>query len=167
MHIEKEAKKIEKLNHLYKLKINGELFEKSNIESVLIRLKTIAESINIKSQYLNNDELITAIVSLAKEKNITVIDEIKKEEKRPPAIKVNQGKVVEQRMILSTKKVYNSFMKQDRDLASFLIQKEIDKKQFLSIFIRTTLQYNKFLLISKEINIEHKGIKLPYITKRQ
>ena len=42
----------------------------------------------------------------------------------------------------------------------------LDKKQFLSIFIRMTMQYNKFLNISKEINIEHKGISLPYITKR-
>jgi hypothetical protein len=166
MHIEKEAKKIEKLNHLYKLKVNGELFEKSNIESVLIRLKSIAEPINIKSQYMNDNDLIEAIVALAKEKNISVSQEIKKEEIRPESIKLNQNKIPQQKMILGTKKVYNSFIKQDRDLASFLKQKNLDKKQFLSIFIRLTLQYNKFLKIDKDITIEHKGIELPYITKR-
>ena len=166
MHIEKEAKKIEKLNHLYKLKVTGELFEKSNLESVLVRLKNIAEPINIKSQYLNNDELITAIVSLSKEKDITIKKEIIIEEKRPEANKLEERKVAKKRMILGTKKVYSSFIKQDRDLASFLKQKDLDKKQFLSIFIRMTMQYNKFLNISKEINIEHKGISLPYITKR-
>lgn len=166
MHIEKEAKKIEKLNHLYKLKVNGELFEKSNIESVLIRLKNIAEPINVKPQYVNNDELIDAIVNLAKQKNISVNQEIKKEEIRPESIKLDQKKVPQQKMILGTKKVYNSFIKQNMDLASFLKQKDLDKKQFLSIFIRLTLQYNKFLLISKGITIEHKGIELPYITKR-
>lgn len=166
MHIEKEAKKIEKLNHLYKLKVNGELFEKSNIESVLIRLKSIAEPINIKSQYMNDHELIEAIVTLAKEKNISVKEEIKKEEIRPESIKLNENKVPQEKMILGTKKVYNSFIKQDRDLASFLKQKNLDKKQFLSIFIRLTLQYNKFLKIDKDIRIEHKGIELPYIIKR-
>lgn len=166
MHIEKEAKKIEKLNHLYKLKVNGELFEKSNIESVLVRLKSIAEPIKIKSQYMNDNDLIEAIVTLAKEKNISVSEEIKKEEIRPKSIKLSQDKVPQQKMILGTKKVYHSFIKQDRDLASFLKQKNLDKKQFLSIFIRMTLQYNKFLSISKDIKIEHKGIELPYITKR-
>ena len=166
MHIEKEAKKIEKLNHLYKLKVNGELFEKSNIESVLIRLKSIAEPINIKSQYMNDNDLIEAIVALAKEKNISVSQEIKKEEIRPESIKLNQNKIPQQKMILGTKKVYNNFIKQNMDLASFLKQKNLDKKQFLSIFIRLTLQYNKFLKIDKDIRIEHKGIELPYITKR-
>ena len=166
MHIEKEAKKIERLNHLYKLKINGELFEKSNIASVFTRLKSIAEAKNIKSQYMNNDELISAMIDLAKEKNITVVDEIKKEEQRPEALKVAINKTVQQKMILSTKKVYASFIKQDMDLATFLKQKDLDKKQFLSIFIRLTLQYNKFLKIDKHIHIEQKGLKLPYITKR-
>lgn len=166
MHIEKEAKKIEKLNHLYKLKVNGELFEKSNIESVLIRLKSIAEPISVKPQYMNDLELIDAIVNLAKEKNVSVNQEIKKEEIRPESINLDQNKVPQQKMILGTKKVYSSFIKQDRDLATFLKQKDLDKKQFLSIFIRLTLQYNKFLLISKGITIEHKGIELPYITKR-
>ena len=166
MHIEKEAKKIERLNHLYKLKINGELFEKSNIASVFTRLKSIAEAKNIKSQYMNNDELISAMIDLAKEKNITVVDEIKKEEKRPEALKVAINKTVQQKMILSTKKVYASFIKQDMDLATFLKQKDLDKKQFLSIFIRLTLQYNKFLKIDKNIDIDQKGVKLPYIIKR-
>lgn len=166
MHIEKEAKKIERLNHLYKLKINGELFEKSNITSVFTRLKSIAEAKNIKSQYMNNDELISAMLDLAKEKNITVVDEIKKEEQRPEALKVAINKTVQQKMILSTKKVYASFIKQDMDLATFLKQKDLDKKQFLSIFIRLTLQYNKFLKIDKNIHIEQKGLKLPYIIKR-
>ena len=166
MHIEKEAKKIERLNHLYKLKINGELFEKSNIASVFTRLKSIAEAKNIKSQYMNNDELISAMIDLAKEKNITVVDEIKKEEQRPEALKVAINKTVQQKMILSTKKVYASFIKQDMDLATFLKQKDLDKKQFLSIFIRLTLQYNKFLKINKDINIEQKGLKVPYIIKR-
>ena len=166
MHIEKEAKKIEKLNHLYKLKVNGELFEKSNIESVLIRLKSIAEPISVKPQYMNDLELIDAIVNLAKEKNVSVNQEIKKEEIRPESIKLDQNKVPQQKMILGTKKVYSSFIKQDRDLATFLKQKDLDKKQFLSIFIRLTLQYNKFLKIDKAITIEHKGIELPFITKR-
>ena len=166
MHIEKEAKKIERLNYLYKLKINGELFEKSNIASVFTRLKSIAEAKNIKSQYMNNDELISAMIDLAKEKNITVVDEIKKEEQRPEALKVAINKTVQQKMILSTKKVYASFIKQDMDLATFLKQKDLDKKQFLSIFIRLTLQYNKFLKIDKNIHIEQKGLKLPYIIKR-
>ena len=166
MHIEKEAKKIERLNHLYKLKINGELFEKSNIASVFTRLKSIAEAKNIKSQYMNNDELISAMIDLAKEKNITVVDEIKKEEQRPEALKVAINKTVQQKMILSTKKVYASFIKQDMDLATFLKQKDLDKKQFLSIFIRLTLQYNKFLKIDKNIDIVQKGLKLPYIIKR-
>ena len=166
MHIEKEAKKIEKLNHLYKLKVNGELFEKSNIESVLIRLKSIAEPINVKPQYMNDLELIDAIVNLAKEKKVSVNQEIKKEEIRPESIKLDQNKVPQQKMILGTKKVYSSFIKQDRDLATFLKQKDLDKKQFLSIFIRLTLQYNKFLKIDKAITIEHKGIELPFITKR-
>lgn len=166
MFIEKEAKKIEKLNHLYKLKVNGELFEKSNIESVLIRLKNIAESINIKSQYVNDHELIDAIVNLAKQKNISVNQEIKKEEIRPESIKFEQNKVPQQKMILGTKKVYSSFIKQNMDLATFLKQKNLDKKQFLSIFIRLTLQYNKFLKIDKAIIIEHRGIELPFITKR-
>ena len=166
MHIEKEAKKIEKLNHLYKLKVNGELFEKSNIESVLIRLKSIAEPINVKPQYMNDLELIDAIVNLAKEKKVSVNQEIKKEEIRPESIKLDQNKVPQQKMILGTKKVYSSFIKQDRDLATFLKQKNLDKKQFLSIFIRLTLQYNKFLKIDKAITIEHKGIELPFITKR-
>ena len=166
MHIEKEAKKIEKLNHLYKLKVNGELFEKSNIESVLIRLKSIAEPINVKPQYMNDLELIDAIVNLAKEKKVSVNQEIKKEEIRPESIKLDQNNVPQQKMILGTKKVYSSFIKQDRDLATFLKQKDLDKKQFLSIFIRLTLQYNKFLKIDKAITIEHKGIELPFITKR-
>ena len=166
MHIEKEAKKIEKLNHLYKLKVNGELFEKSNIESVLIRLKSIAEPISVKPQYMNDLELIDAIVNLAKEKKVSVNQEIKKEEIRPESIKLDQNKVPQQKMILGTKKVYSSFIKQDRDLATFLKQKDLDKKQFLSIFIRLTLQYNKFLKIDKAITIEHKGIELPFITKR-
>ena len=166
MHIEKEAKKIEKLNHLYKLKVNGELFEKSNIESVLIRLKSIAEPISVKPQYMNDLELIDAIVNLAKEKKVSVNQEIKKEEIRPESIKLDQNKVPQQKMILGTKKGYSSFIKQDRDLATFLKQKDLDKKQFLSIFIRLTLQYNKFLKIDKAITIEHKGIELPFITKR-
>ncbi len=167
MHIEKEARKIEKLNHLYKLKIHGELFEKSNIESVLIRLKSIAEPINVKSQYMNDYELITAIVNLAKENNISVNEEIKKEEIRPDTIILDKNKAPQQKMILGTKKVYHSFIKQDMDLATYLKQKKLDKKQFLSIFIRLTLQYNKFLKIDKDINIDHKGIKVPYITKRK
>lgn len=166
MHIEKEAKKIEKLNHLYKLKVNGELFEKSNIESVFTRLKNIAESKKIRSQYMNNDELITAIIDLAKERNITVPQEIKKEEKRPDPINIDSKKIVQKKTLLSTKKVYNSFIKQDLDLGTFLKQKDINKKQFLSIFIRVTLQYNKYLSISKDISIDHKGLKIPYITKR-
>ena len=167
MHIEKEARKIEKLNHLYKLKIHGELFEKSNIESVLIRLRSIAEPINVKSQYMNDYELITAIVNLAKENNISVNEEIKKEEIRPDTIILDKNKAPQQKMILGTKKVYHSFIKQDMDLATYLKQKKLDKKQFLSIFIRLTLQYNKFLKIDKDINIDHKGIKVPYITKRK
>ncbi|WP_121626762.1 hypothetical protein [Poseidonibacter antarcticus] len=166
MHIEKEAKKIKKLNQLYKLKVNGELFEKSNIESVLGKVQNIAKSIKIKSHYMNNNELVDAIVLIAKENNIPVNEEIKKEEPRPASIKPSEKKVLKMKKILGTKKVYNSFIKQDRDLASFLIQKDLDKKQFLSIFIRVTLQYNKFLYISRDEIVEHKGIKLPYIIKK-
>ncbi len=166
IRIEKEAKKIEKLNHLYKLKINGELFEKSNIESVLFRLKDISVPVKVKTQYMNNDELIVSIVALAKENNITINEDMKKEEQRPQAVKPSQNKKVKQKIILSTKKVYKNFIKQDRDLVTFLKQKNLNKKQFLSIFIRMTLQYNKFLSISKSEIIEHKGIKMPYIIKR-
>ena len=166
IHIEKEAKKIKKLNQLYKLKINGELFEKSNIESVLGKVQNIAKSIKVKAHYMNNNELVDAIVLIAKEKNIPVKEEIKKEEPRPTSIKSNEKKVLKMKKILGTKKVYSSFIKQDRDLASFLMQKDLDKKQFLSIFIRVTLQYNKFLSISRDEVVEHKGIKLPYIIKK-
>jgi len=166
MHIEKEAKKIKKLNQLYKLKVNGELFEKSNIESVLGKVQNIAKSIKVKPHYMNNNELVDAMVLIAKENNIPVNEEIKKEEPRPACIKPSEKKALKMKKILGTKKVYNSFIKQDRDLASFLIQKDLDKKQFLSIFIRVTLQYNKFLSISRDEIIEHKGIKLPYIIKK-
>ena len=167
MHIEKEAKKIEKLNHLYKLKVNGELFEKSNIESVFFRLKNKADSIRVRPQYYNDEELISSIVLLAKQKNIPINEEIKKEEPRPENTKIKQKDVHEQRVVLSTKKVYNSFIKQNKDLGSFLKEKQINKKQFLSIFIRITLQYSKFLSIAKDMNIEFNGIKVPYITKRK
>ncbi|ACZ11984.1 hypothetical protein [Sulfurospirillum deleyianum] len=166
IHIEKEAKKIEKLNHLYKLKMNGELFEKSNIESVFFRLQDIATSFKVKTQYKNDDELITSIVALAKENDISVNENMQKEEKRPEAVIQSQDKEVKQRVVLSTKKVYKVFIRQDKDLATFLKQKDLDKKQFLSILIRITLQYNKFLTISKDEIIEHKGIKIPYIIKR-
>jgi len=166
IQIEKEAKKIKKLNHLYKLKMNGELFEKSNIESVLFRLKNISTPIKVKTQYKNDDELITLIADRAKENNIASSENTKKQEQRPQSVKPSQDKEIKQKMLLSTKKVYKSFIKQDKDLATYLKQKNLNRKQFLSIFIRVTLQYNKFLSISKNEIIEHKGIKVPYIIKR-
>jgi len=146
--------------------MNGELFEKSNIESVLCRLQDIATPIKIKTQYKNDDELIASIAVLAKENDISVNENMQKEEKRPESVMPFQDKEVKQRVVLSTKKVYKIFIKQDKDLATFLKQKDLDKKQFLSILIRITLQYNKFLTISKDEIIEHKGIKIPYIIKR-
>ncbi|SKB32291.1 hypothetical protein [Malaciobacter marinus] len=166
MYIEKEAKKIEKLNHLYKMKVNGELFEKSNIESVLTRLENVADSIKVRPQYMNDEVLTESIVSIAKEQYKSKDDKNEKSEARPDPIKSNDKKVSKTKVILSTKKVYKSFIKQDLDLASFLKQKDLDKKQFLSIFIRLTLQYNKFLSISKDDIVEHKGIRLPHIIKR-
>lgn len=166
MHIEKEAKKIEKLNHLYRLKVSGELYEKSNIESVLTRLKDISKPIKIKHQYKSDSVMVESIVELAKEKDILDNKDTKKEDERPAPIKSRQNKISKKRLVLSTKKVFNSFIKQEKDLASFLKQKRLDKKQFLSIFIRLTLQYNKFLSVSKDEIVEHKGIKIPHIIKR-
>lgn len=166
MHIEKEAKKIEKLNHLYRLKVSGELYEKSNIESVLTRLKDISKPIKIKHQYKSDSVMVESIVELAKEKDILDNKDTKKEDERPAPIKSHQNKISKKRLVLSTKKVFNSFIKQEKDLASFLKQKRLDKKQFLSIFIRLTLQYNKFLSVSKDEIVEHKGIKIPHIIKR-
>jgi len=166
IEIEKEAKKIEKLNHLYKLKINGELFEKSNIESVLFRLKEITPQTKIKAHYMNDEELVSEIVDFAKNSNIKVNENLKQEEQRPKSVKDFKNKSTKQKMVLSTKKVYQSFVKQEKDLATFLREKNLTKKQFLSIFIRITLQYNKFLFISKNEIVEYNGIKVPYIIKR-
>jgi hypothetical protein len=124
MYIEKEAKKIEKLNHLYKMKVNGELFEKSNIESVLTRLENVADSIKVRPQYMNDEVLTESIVSIAKEQYKSKDDKNEKSEARPDPIKSNDKKVSKTKVILSTKKVYKSFIKQDLDLASFLKQKD-------------------------------------------
>ena len=167
MHIEKEAKKIEKLNHLYKLKLNGELFEKSNIESVFVNREYKAKAIKVKQHYMNNEELVESIAKIAKKNNITVEEKTPKIEQRPEPKTSLPNEEVQSKKILGTKKVYRSFSEQNKDLASFLIQKDLDKKQFLSIFIRVTLQYNTQLLICKEERVEHKGIKLPYITQRR
>lgn len=167
MHIEKEAKKIEKLNHLYKLKLHSELFEKSNIESVFANREYKAKAFKIKHHYMNNEELVQSIANRAKQNNITVSENTPKIEQRPEPKKSPINEEVQSKKVLGTKKVYTSFREQNKDLASFLIEKNLDKKQFLSIFIRVTLQYTASLLICKEETVEHKGIKLPYITQRR
>ena len=167
IHVEKEAEKIKKLNHLYKLKLNGELFEKSNIESVFSKLNYIAEAIKIKIQYVNDETLIEKMSILAKEKKMFFDKRLKTEEIIFPPVKPSMQKTEKVKTILSTKKVYTSFIKQEKDLASFLGEKHLTKKQFLSIFIRITLQYSKFLLVSKKQIVEHNRIKLPYVSKRR
>ncbi len=165
IHIEKEAKKIERLNHLYKLKINGELFEKSNIEYVFLNIKERSESFKLNQLYEDDERLTDELIEYVKKLDEHVPKIEDNPDIRPEPIK--EERRVKEKPILPTRVAYSSFKKQDLDLASFLMKKDLNKKNFISIFVRIAMQYSIYLNVSKDNVIIHKGVKFPHITNKR
>ncbi len=166
IQIEKEAKKIERINKLYKLKYSNELFERTDAKFKFERAKEISPKIKIKNIYYNDSTLIEELVILAKNMNIKIDKSNKKEEVKPEAVKLNKDKKLVKRVVISTKKVYEKFLQQDQDLSMFLNNLNLDRKKYLSVYIRVILNYSLFLKISKEEKIHIHGFILPKVSKR-
>ena len=101
IQIEKEAKKIERINKLYKLKYSNELFERTDAKFKFEHAKEISPKIKIKNIYYNDSTLIEELVILAKNMNIKIDKSNKKEEVKPEAVKLNKDKKLVKRVVKS------------------------------------------------------------------
>lgn len=146
--IEKEAKKIEHINRIYKLKYSNELYEKTDIEEIVRNKIAIIKLKKIKKIYYNDEELVDLVKDKHKTLNNTNTAPITIPIETSEPIGSVSKTVSVQRKTISTKAAYKKFTLQEEDLATFLVSLEIDRKKFIGLFVRIVMGFNAFLHIS-------------------
>ena len=156
----KDGEFIKKLQTLKELKDNNALFEKTNIERLLIEKSVIAS--DVKEKRLHPDDRIHDYVD-----TITKIIDSRelelKDVKEDKALLYDKNEKIDiQKKLYNYQKLNRNFLLQEKDLVSFLIVSEIDEKRLLGVFIRLLKNYshkynierNSFIAINKRRYLE-------------
>lgn len=166
IQIEKEMEKIKHINRLYKLKHSGDIYERTNIKEVFNRTKKVSKKIRLHHLYYNDLDLVDTLVVEYKEQNKVIRIEIPKDERIPVKVKSAKDREPIKRVTIGSKAAYLKFVKQDLDLASYLETLEINRKKFISLFIRIILNHNLTLEVNRKENLSINGYIVPTVNKK-
>ncbi len=156
----KDGAFIKKLQRLKELKDENSLREKTNITEVLHEKKFIATDVKEKRVHPDDriHDFIETITKIIDSRELEL-----KEIKEDKALFYDKTQKIEiQKKLYNYQKLHKEFVAQERDLVSFLIFKEIDKKRLLGVFIRLLKNYsykyriqkNSFITIDKRRYLE-------------
>lgn len=138
----KDGEFIQKLQKLKALKDENRLIQATNIEELSQKKLSIAT--NIREKRVHPDDRVHDYIETIR----GIIDsrelEFKSVKKEDTALSYDVGEEMTiQKNLYNYQKLNSDFLKQDKDLISFLIQNEIKKEKLLGVFIR--LLKNNFL----------------------
>ena len=166
LHIEKEIEKIKHINKLYKIKHSSELYEKTNIENVFRDVKLLPKKIKPINLFYNDYDLVDSLVEVYEEKMKKPLEKMIEPKAAPKKVVSNKNKKTEKRVIVGASIAYKMFIKQDLDLGTYLSTLDIDRKKFISLFIRILLNHNMFLNINRKETLTINKFTVPTVTKR-
>jgi len=130
----KDGEFIKKLQLLKELKSEGKLFLNSNIEELSTQQIPIVT--NVKEKRIHPDDrvhdYIETINRIIESRDI----ELKAKKDDSPISYDIEESVEIQKNLYNYQKLNREFLKQDRDLVTFLVQKEIETEKLLGVFIR-------------------------------
>ncbi len=156
----KDGAFIKKLQRLKELKDENSLRKKTNITEVLHEKKFIATDVKEKRVHPDDriHDFIETITKIIDSRELEL-----KEIREDKALFYDKTQKIEiQKKLYNYQKLHKEFIAQERDLVSFLIFKEIDKKRLLGVFIRLLKNYsykyriqkNSFITIDKRRYLE-------------
>ena len=130
----KDGEFIKKLQLLKELKSEGKLFLNSNIEELSTQQTPIVT--NVKEKRIHPDDrvhdYIETINRIIESRDI----ELKAKKDDSPISYDIEESVEIQKNLYNYQKLNREFLKQDKDLVTFLVQKEIETEKLLGVFIR-------------------------------
>lgn len=167
VQIELEAKRIEHIKSIYKLKYSGELYEKTNAEIIFKEVKQIGSKLKINSHYRNDYDFMDQVYDEYKktqshtDKPLDTKQHIKPAPIKRDTIKETRNPTV------SVRVAYLKFIKQDKPLEEFLNTiPNLDRKKYLSLYIRIVINYSNHLHISKKDTVTSRGFILPIVKRK-
>ena len=137
----KDGELIKKLQKLKALKDEKKLMSSTNIEEISKKQKIISKSKKVKKIH-PDDQILIYLDTIRK-----IIDfrELELEDSRvDSALKydINEVSKPVERKLYNYQKLNESFLSQDEDLMSFLVNKNIDNQRLLGVFIRMLKNYS-------------------------
>ncbi len=167
VQIELEAKRIEHIKSIYKLKYSGELYEKTNAEIVFKEVKQIGSKLKIKAHYRNDYDFMDQVYDeYKKTQDYNELPLDPKQHIKPAPIKRDTIKET-RKPTISVRVTYLKFIKQDKPLEVFLNTiPNLDRKKYLSLYIRIVINYSNHLHISKKDTVASRGFILPIVKRK-
>lgn len=169
IHIEKEAKMIEQVKRLFKLKYSQELFEKTNIDFLYLDPRIPCSAYNQKIQLCFydtkgiNEELVKDMSKMSNSSNRSK----GKKQVINPRTSVRVSGETKLRDLVEISSVFRLFKKQNKPLHSFLFQnKKLSRKKFFSLYGRIILKYNHHINIMKQ-RVSELGFNIPIVTNKR
>lgn len=167
IQVELEAKRIEHIKSLYKLKYSGELYEKTNAAQLFQQVRHIATKVKkAKPHYRSDYDLMDAVYDVYKTKNNQVATHLEASVHEKPA-PIKNKKLELKKATINVRTAYLKFIKQEYSLDIFLNTiPKLDRKKFLSLYIRILINYSEHLVISRQKTVNSRGCILPLVIRK-
>lgn len=130
----KDGEFIKKLKKLQELKIDGELYDKTNIEE-LVNIKPSVNSSVKEKKLLRDDRLFDFIENIQDIISLRKLNIINTKEDAIIDYDIDK-KTTLKRIIYNYPKLNKEFLAQDNDLITFLQSRNIEKIRLLGVFVR-------------------------------
>jgi len=156
----KDGEFIKKLQRLKELKDSNTLYEKTDIQQLLIQKNIIVT--NVKETRIHPDDRLHDFINTINKIIDTRELELKNIKEDKPLLYDKTKKIDIHKKLYNYQKLNKEFLSQKSDLVSFLILKKIDEKRLLGVFIRLLKNYslkykienNSFITIDKRRYLE-------------
>jgi len=143
----KDGEFIKKLQRLKELKDANTLYEKTDIEKIIIQKSVIVN--DVKEKRVHPDDRIHDFLDTINK----IIDsrelELKDIKEDKPLLYDKTKQINIEKKLYNYQKLHREFLSQQKDLVSFLILNEIDEKRLLGVFIRLLKNYSLKYKIEK------------------
>ena len=138
----KDGKLIVKLQKLKSLKDDNKLLNSTNIEEISEKQKIISKSAKVKRLH-PDDQILNYLGTLRK---IISSREIELQDNRDDSdlkYDINEVSKIAEKKLYNYQKLNESFLSQDEELVTFLVNKNIDDSRLLGVFIRMLKNYSQ------------------------
>jgi len=130
----KDGKFIKKLQHLKELKDENKLYTNTNIEELSKQKLEIVS--NVKEKRIHPDDRVYDYIDTIRKIISSRAVELKSMQEDSPISYNLDEKIVVEKSLYNYPTLNNEFLKQEKDLVTFLTNKEIKDEKLLGVFVR-------------------------------